>query len=84
MPAGSRQAILWSPTANLDNEIIHCSKDAENSHEKDIETLHALVNENTTSSTLATIQRLFRLLRKQEECRHSPRVKSHYNNEATN
>ena len=84
MPPESRPGILWSPTANLDNEIIHSSKDAENSYEKDIQNWDALVNENTTSLTLATIQCLFRRLQKQEERRHSPRIKSQYNNEATN
>ena len=38
-------------TINLDNEIMHTSKDAENSHEKDIEFIDVLGNEESRPSS---------------------------------
>ena len=60
IPSGSHVSTLGSPTAHLNNEKMHTNDDADNSHENGIDNLDALVNEKTTSSTLATTQRLFR------------------------
>ena len=60
MPSGSHASTLGRPTANLDNDKMHADEDADNSHEKEIDNVDALVNEKTISLALATTQRLFR------------------------
>ena len=59
IPSDYHASTLESPTANLNNVKMHTNQDADNSNEKDIDTLDALVKEKTTSSILATTQRLF-------------------------
>ena len=60
MPSGSHASTFGSPTAHLNNGKMLTNEDADNSNEKDNDKLDALVNEKTTSSILATTQRLFR------------------------
>ena len=60
MPSGYHVSTIWSPITNLNNEKMHDKEDAENSHEKEVDNLDALVNEKTISLELAnTTQCLF-------------------------
>ena len=42
---GSHASTLGSPTAHLNNEKMNTNEDADNFHEKEIDNLNALVNE---------------------------------------
>ena len=60
MPSGSHANTVGSPTAHLNNEKMLPYEDEDNSNEKEIDNLDALVIEKTISLALAATQHLSR------------------------
>ena len=60
MPSGSHASTFGSPNAHLNNEKMLTNEDEDNSNEKEIDNLDALVNERAISLDLVFTQHLFR------------------------